>query len=65
VIGEELAKHMPDGVPIGTMLRWIEVEFGLSREKAIEYLKLAVEVGDYTIKNGKIVPRTGAMLKVY
>jgi len=55
-IREEIAKHMPEGISIERMLLWIQVEMGLTRRKAEEYLRLAVESGDFTIKDGKIVP---------
>jgi len=57
-IREEIAKHMPNGVPVEKMLLWIQVEMGLTRKKAEEYLKLAVESGDFAIRDGKIVPLT-------
>ena len=55
-VREEIAKHMPGGVSVEKMLIWIQVEMGLTRRKAEEYLRLAVESGDFTIKDGKIVP---------
>jgi len=55
-IRRELARHMPDGVHVEKMILWIMVEFGLTRKKAEEYLKLVVETGDFTIRDGKIVP---------
>jgi len=55
-IREEIARHMPNGVPVEKMLIWIQVEMGLTRKKAEEYLRLAVESGDFTIREGKIVP---------
>jgi len=55
-IKEEIAKHMPNGVSVEKMLIWIQVEMGLTRKKAEEYLRLAVESSDFTIREGRIVP---------
>jgi len=55
-IKNEIAKHMPNGVSYEKILKWAMYEMGLTRQKAEEYLQLVIEMEEWDVKDGKIVP---------
>jgi len=56
MIAKEVAKTFPEGADLEHVLLWIEVNIGLSRKKAQEYLAKVVAVKGWRIEDGRILP---------
>jgi len=56
LITKKIAKQFPEPVDFHKLVLWIEMEIGLSGEKACEYVEKVCEVHDWEIEDGKISP---------
>lgn len=54
-IGKEIAKHSPKAMSLDRLMAWVEMEIGLTRKRAEEYILLACLAHGWVIEDGMVV----------